>query len=67
VNSSAQPKKRGILDAVLALISAALIISPSYVAYELMGRFKVAVSTAAILALAIFLVGAFLLVRLLKD
>jgi ABC-type Mn2+/Zn2+ transport system permease subunit len=67
VNSSAQPKKRGILDAVLALISAALIISPSYVAYELMSRFKVAISTAAILALAIFLVGAFLLVRLLKD
>jgi len=42
-------------------------MTPSYVAYELMGRFKVGIATAAILALVIFLVGAFLLVRLLKE
>ena len=52
---------------VLGLISAAMIMSPSYVAYILMGRFKMAISTVAILSLAIFLVGVFLLVRLLKE
>jgi hypothetical protein len=52
---------------VVALISAAMIMSPSYVAYVLMGRFKIATSSAAILSLAIFLVGVFLLIRLLKE
>jgi ABC-type Mn2+/Zn2+ transport system permease subunit len=51
----------------VALISAAMIMSPSYVAYILTSRFKMAISTVAILSLAVFLVGAFLFVRFLKE
>jgi ABC-type Mn2+/Zn2+ transport system permease subunit len=62
-----QPRKRGVVDAVLVILGAAMVMLPSYVAYELMNRLKVAVSTAALLALAIFLVGAFVLIRVLRE
>jgi hypothetical protein len=62
-----QQRKRGIRDAIVAITSAAMIIAPSFVADILIGRLRVAVSIAAVLSIAIFLVGVFLLVRLLKD
>ncbi len=62
-----QPRKRGIRDVILVTIGAAMVVLPSYVAYELMNRLKIAVSTVAVLSLAIFLVGCFLLIRTLHE
>jgi hypothetical protein len=42
-------------------------MSPSYLAEVLMSRLKMEISVVAVLSLGIFLVGVFLLVRLLKD
>jgi len=44
-----------------------MIISPSYLADILMSRLKIQISVAAVFALAVFLGGIFLLVRLLKE
>ena len=65
--TQAQPRKRGVRDAVIALLAAALIISPSYLASVMVAQLKIDISIAAVMSLAIFLVGVFLLVRLLKD
>lgn len=62
-----QPRKRGTRDVVLTTIGAAMVILPSYIALELMNRLKMAVSTVAVLSLAIFLVGVFVLVNVLRD
>ncbi len=60
-------RKRGILDAVLVLAAAALIMSPSYVSLILLHRLNLDISIVALMALAMFLVGVFLLVRVLRD
>lgn len=65
--TQAQPRKRGVRDAVIALLAAALIIGPSYLASIMESRLKIDISIVAVMSLAIFLVGVFLLVRLLKD
>jgi hypothetical protein len=62
-----QPRKRGVRDVIIGVVSAAMIMSPSYLADILMSRAKVAISIAAVVALAVFLVGVFLMIRLLKD
>ena len=59
-------RKRGIRDAVVAVLAAALIMSPSYFASITVHRFNVDITVAAVTALALFLVGVFLLFRLLK-
>jgi hypothetical protein len=51
----------------LILVAAALIVAPSYVGYYLISRVKLSISIVAIVALAMFLVGAFLIVNLLKE
>jgi len=60
-------RKRGILHLVMALASAFLIISPSYVGYYLLTRAKLSISLIAIVSLAMFLVGAYLIINLLKE
>jgi hypothetical protein len=52
---------------MVALVSAAMIMSPSYLADILLNRLKIPIAAAAIFALAVFLIGIFLLIRLLKD
>jgi hypothetical protein len=51
----------------MATIGAAMMILPSYVALELLNRLKMAISTVSLLSLAIFLIGAFLLIRVLRE
>ena len=63
----AQLRKRGVRDVILGVVSAAMIMAPSYLADIMVGRLKIQISFAAILALAMFAVGVLLLVRLLKD
>lgn len=54
-------------DVIIGILSAAMIMSPAYLAEILMSRLRIEISLAAIVSLGIFLVGVFLLVRLLKD
>lgn len=60
-------KKRGFRDVLLVLVAAALIISPSYLSLVLLHRLKLDISLVAVMALALFLVGAFLLVKVVKE
>lgn len=54
-------------DVVVAILAAAMIVTPSYIAYIMTGRFKIEISIAAVFSIIMFLIGVFLLVRLLKD
>ena len=60
-------KKRGHLGVLLITVATALILSPAYVAGYLTTRGKLSTSLIALLALAVFLAGAFLSVQLLKE
>jgi hypothetical protein len=60
-------KKRGFLDVLLVLVAAALVMSPSYLSLVLLHRLKLDISIVAVMALALFLVGAFLLVKIVKE
>ena len=60
-------KKRGFRDVLLVLVAAALIMSPSYLSLVLLHRLKLDISIVAVMALALFLVGAFLLVKVVKE
>ena len=59
--------KRGIRQVVMAVVAAALVISPSFLAKILLSHTKIDISTIAIVSLALFLVGAYLIVTLLKE
>ena len=60
-------KKRGHLGVLLITIAAILIISPAYVAGYLQEHGHFSISILALMSLAMFLVGAYLIVRLLKE
>lgn len=60
-------KKRGFRDVLLVLVAAALIMSPSYLSLVLLHRLKLDISIVAVVALALFLVGAFLLVKVVRE
>jgi hypothetical protein len=60
-------KKRGFRDVLLVLVAAALIMSPSYLSLVLLHRLKLDISVVAVVALSLFLVGAFLLVKVVKE
>ncbi len=51
----------------MAAVAAALMMSPSYLANIAFHRIKLDISIAAVGALALFLIGVFLLLRVLKD
>jgi len=59
--------KRGIINIVMIVVAAGLIISPSYVGGYLLSHGKLSISVVALVSLAMFLVGAFLIVKLLKE
>jgi len=54
-------------DVAIVILAAALVMIPSFVGRIELNRLKIPVSIAAITALALFLVGIFLLTRTLKD
>lgn len=69
-NSLAQKpaqKGRGLLNVALILVAATLTVLPSYIAYYLTRHTKLSISIAAVVALAMFLVGAYLIINLLKE
>jgi hypothetical protein len=60
-------KKRGFLDVVMVVVAAALITSPAYVGGYLLSHGKLSISLVALVSLAMFLIGAFLMVKLLRE
>ena len=59
--------KRGMRQVVMAVVAAVLVISPSFLARILLAHTKVSIAIVAIVSLAIFLVGAYLIITLLKE
>jgi len=59
--------KRGMRQVVMAVLGAALVISPSFLARILVDHTKIGIGTIAVMSLALFLVGAYLIVTLLKE
>ena len=60
-------KDAGLLNVALILVAATLTVLPSYIAYYLTRHTKLSISIAAVVALAMFLVGAYLIINLLKE
>ncbi len=54
-------------DVLMVLVAAALIVSPSYLSSVILHRLKLDISVVVIMALALFIVGVFLLVKVLRD
>lgn len=67
MTETTQPRKRGPRDVILVILAAGLMISPSYLGSLAVSRFKITISIAAVISLLMFVVGAFLLARLLRD
>ena len=62
-----QTKKSGIRESVLVIVAVVLMFSPTFIAGRLYHRLGADISILAIMALAIFLVGTFLLLRFVKE
>ncbi len=60
-------RKRGLHDVLLAVVAAVLIMSPSYLSRIVIHRLNIDVSILAGMSLALFLVGVFLLLKVLRD
>ena len=60
-------KRREFLNVIVIVVAAALIISPSYIGGYLLSHGKLSVTPVALMSLAMFLVGAFLIVKILKE
>jgi hypothetical protein len=62
-----QTKKTGIRESVLVIVAVVLMFSPTFIAGRLYHRLGADISILAIMALALFLVGTFLLLRFIKE
>ena len=62
-----ETKKSGIREGILVILAAALMFSPTFIAARLYHRLGAHISIIAIMALAIFLVGTFILLRVVKE
>jgi len=60
-------RRHNFLNVVMIVVGAALVISPSYIVGLLLSHGRLSISVAALASLAMFLLGAFLLVTLLKE
>jgi hypothetical protein len=62
-----QSRNRGVRDAVLVIVAAALVMSPSYLARIELNQFNFQLPMIAVSSLALFVIGVFLLLRVMKD
>jgi len=60
-------KDRGIRNTLLVIVAAALMFAPTFIARTVYHRLGADISVIALMALAIFLVGTFMLLRVVKD
>jgi ABC-type Mn2+/Zn2+ transport system permease subunit len=54
-------------DVGLLIVGAALVMVPSFVGRIASGRLRLPISIAALISLVLFVVGVFVLVKVLKD
>ena len=62
-----QTKQRGVRDALLVVVAAALMFSPTFIARSAYHRIGGDISVIAIMALAIFLVGTFIFLKIVRE
>jgi len=60
-------KDRGIRNTLLVIVAAALMFTPTFLARTVYHRLGADISVIALMALAIFLVGTFVLLRVVKE
>ena len=60
-------KDRGIRNTLLVIVAAALMFTPTFIARTVYHRLGADISVIALMALAIFLVGTFVLLRVVKE
>ena len=62
-----QSGNRGVRDVILAIVGAALVMSPSYLARIELNQFNFQLPMIAVSSFALFVIGVFLLLKALKD
>ena len=62
-----QSGNRGVRDVILAIVGAALVMSPSYLARIELNQFNFQLPMVAVSSLALFVIGVFLLLGVMKD
>ena len=60
-------KDRGIRNTLLVIVAAALMFTPTFIARTVYHRLGADISVIALVALAIFLIGTFILLRVVKN
>jgi len=60
-------KDRGIRNTLLVIVAAALMFTPTFIARTVYHRLGADISVIALMALAIFLIGTFILLRVVKN
>jgi len=67
LSEKSESKKRGMIHVTFAVVAVALIMSPSYLADIMLKRLKLPIAAVAVISLALFIIGVYLVVRLVKD
>ena len=62
-----QQSKRGMRHVIMAVLAAVLVIGPSFVARIILDHSKIHIAYVALGSLAMFLVGAYLIITLLRE
>lgn len=65
--TSQQANKAGVGKVLLVLVAAVLIFSPSFISRIILHRSNLDISVVAVVALVLFLVGVFLLLKVIKE
>ena len=65
--TSQQASKAGVGKVLLVLVAAVLIFSPSFISRMILHRSNLDISVVAVVALVLFLVGVFLLLKVIKE
>ena len=65
--TSQQAGKAGVGKVLLVLVAAVLIFSPSFISRIILHRSNLDISVVAVVALVLFLVGVFLLLKVIKE
>jgi len=61
-----EPRRRGMHDVVMVILAAALIITPSFVSSILTDRLNIDIRIVGVGALAMFVVGVWLLTKVVR-
>jgi hypothetical protein len=65
--TTSQRKKSGIRESIVVIVAVVLMFSPTFIAARLYHRLGADISIIAIMALAIFIVGTFILLTVVRE